>query len=88
MDQYIMRPVKISLKKIIRKSEYQNIIFNMACNMNTFITNVYRFLRLWILNRIKNKLSISTLNKQIIKLIFRLLKAKKQGPEVTEYVEL
>ena len=60
----------------------------MACNMNTFITNVYRFLRLWILNRIKNKLSIPTLNKQIIKLIFRLLKAKKQGPEVTEYVEL
>ena len=78
-DKY--KVIKISLKQILKNTTDINKLNNIIIRTNKLIIHTYQFLRLWILNKYHKRQNVPKITKDIIKMAFKVLTTKSQGPK-------
>ena len=71
--------IKTRLSTIIKKSEYEDIIFDAVDRTNRLVIHTYQFLRSWILFKYENNLDIPKITKQTVNMCFKALSKPSRG---------
>ena len=73
--------VKCPLKLILKNNEHKTILFDACFRTNKIVIHTYQFLRLWILNKYHNKVTIPEISENTIKMIFKAITCESKGPK-------
>jgi hypothetical protein len=71
--------VKCNINKIIRKNEYNSILFDACLRTNKIVIQTYQFLRLWILDKYHKNIDIPLITFDTIKMVFSTLTLNNKG---------